>query len=602
MAALRLWGVAVVLALCALPPLASAETIRSFDAALTVSRDGVVHVAETIAYDFEGAQKHGIYRDIPLSFNAEGVEDRGIRISHVVVTDAVGLQQQNTVTQQGNTLHIRIGDPEVLITGEHVYVVSYDVAGAVVPLADGEELYWNATGDGWDVPIERASADITLPVGTVPTTSFCYAGMAGSHERCAVATDGAVVHFGPTRPLAAHEGMTIATAFPQATVPVITVAVSAHANESFIERAVLGPGRIFIETGTRLTTSLPPMLFVVLGILIGLAGIAVAFSIWWYHGRDPRGRGTIIPYYEAPMGLTPMEAALIVRQKITGKDMTAELIALARHGAIRIAQEEIKTLGIFTSTDYRLIEAGGQGSLEAAHDRELYAALFYAAASENGVRSVLLSKVDKRFFQTRLRTIKDAARDAVVGKGLYDGSAKRYANTLILAGIGLFVLMFLSLIVSLPAAAAAGMLVLGLFVAGIALFVAAASMPRVTPQGALLRERLLGLKEYLQIAEKDRIAFHNAPEKRPETFEALLPMAILFGVEKAWAKEFKDVYVPPPTWYVGTDTAAFSAVQFSNDMHSFSGTFTSAIAVSASGAGGGGFAGGGAGGGGGGSW
>lgn len=123
-------------------------------------------------------------------------------------------------------------------------------------------------------------------------------------------------------------------------------------------------------------------------------------------------------------------------------------------------------------------------------------------------------------------------------------------------------------------------------------------MSKITHFGLDARNHLLGLKEYLQIAEKDRLAFHHAPEKNPKVFESLLPFAMVFGVEKAWAKEFQDIYTAPPTWYQGFD-GTFSAAVLANSLHSFS----TVSAPSSSGAsGGGGFAGGGGGGGGGGSW
>lgn len=62
-----------------------------------------------------------------------------------------------------------------------------------------------------------------------------------------------------------------------------------------------------------------------------------------------------------------------------------------------------------------------------------------------------------------------------------------------------------------------------------------------------MKEYLLGLKMYLQIAEKDRLDFHNAPEKNPEIFEKLLPYAMVLGVEKALAKEFKGIYIEQPS-------------------------------------------------------
>ncbi|KKT22394.1 MAG: hypothetical protein UW07_C0037G0011, partial [Candidatus Nomurabacteria bacterium GW2011_GWF2_43_8] len=113
-----------------------------------------------------------------------------------------------------------------------------------------------------------------------------------------------------------------------------------------------------------------------------------------------------------------------------------------------------------------------------------------------------------------------------------------------------------------------------------------------------------GLKDYLQIAEKDRLLFHNAPEKKPEVFEKLLPYAMALGVADIWAKEFEGIYMAPPNWYVGSGNAAFSAMAFNHSLSNFSSYTSSSLSSSSSGSGsgGGGSSGGGGGGGGGGGW
>jgi uncharacterized membrane protein len=131
-------------------------------------------------------------------------------------------------------------------------------------------------------------------------------------------------------------------------------------------------------------------------------------------------------------------------------------------------------------------------------------------------------------------------------------------------------------------------------------------------KGVLAREHIRGLKEYLMLAEKERIKFHNAPEKNPELFEKLLPMAMVLGVEREWAAQFKDIYLTQPSWYEGGPTGlGFSSIIFVGNINSFASATHGAIVSSMGaaggasgfgGGGGGGFSGGGFGGGGGGSW
>jgi uncharacterized membrane protein YgcG len=142
-------------------------------------------------------------------------------------------------------------------------------------------------------------------------------------------------------------------------------------------------------------------------------------------------------------------------------------------------------------------------------------------------------------------------------------------------------------------------------------------MPARTKKGVAALEHIQGLKLYIQTAEADRIKMlqgpnaayarnHGEPVRDVDLFEKLLPYAMVLGIEKDWAKQFKDLYAQPPDWYAGNYTV-FSAGYlvgsldsgFSNAVQT---SFSPPSSSSSSGLGGGGFSGGGGGGGGGGGW
>ena len=150
----------------------------------------------------------------------------------------------------------------------------------------------------------------------------------------------------------------------------------------------------------------------------------------------------------------------------------------------------------------------------------------------------------------------------------------------------------------------------------------------LTEKGAEVRDYLYGIRDYLELAEADRIKMLQAPGTAEridvtdesaivQLYEKLLPYAMIFGVEREWIAELKRHYelTDEPNWYQGTgqlsDVAVFGAVVSST-------RFASAAAVASSSSGsswsssggssfsggssGGGFSGGGGGGGGGGGW
>ncbi|MHB8962767.1 MAG: DUF2207 family protein [Saccharofermentanales bacterium] len=127
--------------------------------------------------------------------------------------------------------------------------------------------------------------------------------------------------------------------------------------------------------------------------------------------------------------------------------------------------------------------------------------------------------------------------------------------------------------------------------------------------GQNLLERIVGFKEFLLQAEKERLeALLNDD---PEYYYHILPYALVLGVSDIWENKFKDINLTEPSWYEGSypgyvySTAALAsfARMTSNDISQF----TAPPPSGGSGGGGfsgggGGFSGGGGGGGGGSGW
>ncbi len=125
-----------------------------------------------------------------------------------------------------------------------------------------------------------------------------------------------------------------------------------------------------------------------------------------------------------------------------------------------------------------------------------------------------------------------------------------------------------------------------------------------------MMDRIEGFKLYLAVAEKDRLEAFHPPETTPELFEKYLPFALALDVENQWGERFESVLVQAgrdrqyrPGWYSGHGWRHHGIGGLGS---SLGGSFSNAIASSAtapgSTPGGGGFPGGGGGGGGGGGW
>src|SRR3989338_5091443 len=166
------------------PSFVSAEKITDFHSQIFLQKDGKIRVEEKIVYDFENLDKHGIYREIPsLKPNKDGK-----KFQMDISVDSVKDENEKPYTYKtswldGDVLQIKIGDANTFITGEHTYIITYEVGGAFTYFSDHDELYWNITGNRWVVPIEKASLELDFPtlLSEEQVKTVCYMGR--SEER-----------------------------------------------------------------------------------------------------------------------------------------------------------------------------------------------------------------------------------------------------------------------------------------------------------------------------------------------------------------------------------------------------------------------------------
>ena len=172
------------------------ESITSFASTIDVDARGDLHVTETIEYAFAGTSHHGLQRELRTRVDEPGSDtDRLYPVSDVTTSSPTGAPARATVTDTGARTVVRVGDPERTVSGRQTYVLHYTVHGAFDQLvgtaadgADGEaplrydQLHWNATGDEWDVPIDRVSVQVTAP--RPASAGWCFCSRLNSDRRC----------------------------------------------------------------------------------------------------------------------------------------------------------------------------------------------------------------------------------------------------------------------------------------------------------------------------------------------------------------------------------------------------------------------------------
>jgi hypothetical protein len=213
--------IAPVLAVLAGAGSGYAWEIARFHADILIQTNGTLEVRETIVADFTGESHRGIYRAIPICYRDRFGRPYRIRVDVLGVTDERNqpLEFLDTPTDCGR--RIRIGSADVAVAGLQTYRLRYRVDRAVRFLGGHDELFWEATGNDWSVPIRQASARLQLALAPGPNRVKAL-GFTGAHGHttgaAVVETDDAGATWeakGILRPL---EGLTLVAAWPQGMV------------------------------------------------------------------------------------------------------------------------------------------------------------------------------------------------------------------------------------------------------------------------------------------------------------------------------------------------------------------------------------------------
>jgi predicted membrane protein DUF2207 len=565
--------------------------IERFHAEIQIRRDASLAIVESIDVDFGPLDRHGIFREIPVRYEADDDHDRVYDLEVRSVVDGAGRRLPYEVSSRGANVVIRIGDPDRTVTGRQTYRIAYDVRGALNAFADHDELFWNVNGE-WPVPLGRVSARVAVDGGGVERTA-CFEGDPGSTAPCRVSREGDLVFYTATRELTGSEQLTLVAGLPKG-------AVTEPA--PILERARRDVDDLF-EVGP-LTVGAAAAVF-----LLTLAGL---FGRWLVSGRDrrylkryyldptsreslagPLDRDVIVTEYEPPELLRPAEVGLVLDERADPKDLTATIVHLAVRGYLKI--EELPATGLFGKAD-RILRQSAKlpDDRLAAYEKRILEGLF-----DDGPE-VKLSDLKGTFHGTLHEAQQDLYRDAVQRR--WFGSDPYWTRirwqvagfVVALAGVGLtFVLAF---------TLGWGIVGLALAVSGLLFFAFSGAMPSRTAHGRELLLRILGFRRYMETAETERQRF----AERENIFSAYLPYAIVFGSVTKWANAFAGIDVQKATagWYSGASVASIGS--FSSELSSMSSAVSSAISSTPASSGSSGFsggsAGGGGGGGGGGSW
>ena len=563
----------LALLLVALAASASARTlnIERFSAEIIVEPDSSLDVTETIEANFIGVW-HGLYRTIPIEYVTPQGFNYTLFVKFDGATDAAGQSLKVDSSRQGHYLKwkIYVDDATDVVRTIHLH---YVVRNGLKFFEDHDELYWNVTGDEWDVPVGDASAHILLPQGVTGVRTNEFTGSYRSRGQDAeVTTSDSTVEVSMTRPLSFHEGLTIVVGW----------------DKGFVKE----PGASDL-IGQFLVSNWP--------IFLPIPVFLFMFWLWSTRGRDPRV-GPIAVQYAPPEGMSPAEAGTLVDEDAAMRDITATIVDLAVRGFIVIEEKEKSgIMGLLHNKEYvfHLKKGLQEWTGLKAHELALLAGIFSTGAQTD----VELSTLQNQFYKN-LPGIKNNIFDELMEHGYFQHRPDYVRGGFVTGGIVVgFLLIFIGNALSQKMGVAiapffVAAILSGGIVAGFGWF-----MPARTADGAKALAGVLGFEDFLSHVEAGRL---DRVGQTPETFEKFLPFAMALGVEKKWVGAFQNIYSQPPSWYQGGYyNGGFYPIMFVNSLDNMTMRASSVMASAprssgGSGFGGGGFSGGGMGGGGGG--
>jgi len=539
-----------------------------FAVELQVLASGDLLVTETIRPRFEGTW-NGLERQIPIDYRTPNGFNYRLLLDEVSATDEHGNPLKLDSNRERQYRNMRIWVPGAT-DATKTLVLKYRIRNGLRFFAEHDELYWNVTGDEWDVPIESASARIILPPSVTGVKASAFTGPYGSVGQDAdVEIGGPIVTMSARRPLGFREGLTAVVGW----------------DKGFVQEP-----NALDQTGWFLRGNWPLGLPVIVFVLL--------YSRWSRHGRDPKSRPITVAY-EPPDHMTPAEAGTLVDHTTDIRDITATLVDLAVRGFLRIEeQQESQMFGLWTNKEYVIhrLRASSEETGLKPHEGRLLIALF-----ADGASSVRMSDLENRFYRS-LPDIHDAVFHALQDRRCYRSRPDKVKQAYWTAGL---LVMLAGAGGGIALAQHLGMqelpFVLSALLSGLCVLGFGRIMPARTIHGTRTLEKVLGFEEFLTRVEADRFA---RVIRTPELFEKFLPYAMALGVEQNWVRAFETIVKEPPSWYRGGNEAGFHPRGFVtrlNQMAARTGAVMQAAPRSSggSGFGGGGSSGGGFGGGGG---
>jgi len=597
-----------------------AEKITNYDVTVQINKNGTLTVNEVIDYEFDDAAKHGIYRDIPLRSKKNGAD---IYKSYIKMNSIKrnGLSEEYSTKNFNEGVRYRVGSADRFVeNGVNRYEFNYVIYNAVFEKDGIYQVYYNAIGQFWNVPVERASVIIRFSDGQEIKKNEIkklevYTGSYGEKgENYDILENDVEIHIA-TKELEPKNGLTFM-------LNLKTDKISPTLADKLRIVYLSNPATIIL-----------PFLLLFLTIY--------SIVTWNFFGRDPQGK-SVIPEFNLPKDISPMFAAYINGERDTVEILNAGIFTLLTKGFIvanRVNGEIKYNKGFKTVYTQETELAEEERMLLDALSSEknnIFGGEKRIYNKANSIIEILKDKYNKIIYKNNgsfLVPFYCAAPVFIIF--IFSQTNFEIFNPFIILYILITLGSFFHRIwITVSKKLLTGLIIIAIlgvsFYQGIEIFVFVTYfvilfitysklIGKYTNEGLRKKEYLKGMKMYIKTAEENQIRKFDNVKELIEYFNGILPFAVALGVKneaiKLMKKTIKLYNFDINESYINSHTHMYA---YSN--HSFTNAFSRSyssgkskimsekFSSSKSGSGGGGFfsgggfSGGGSGGGGGGSW
>ncbi|HMS24000.1 MAG TPA: DUF2207 domain-containing protein, partial [Candidatus Saccharibacteria bacterium] len=293
-----------------------------------------MRVVEKIVATFpEYDQNHGIIRAIPNEY-----KNKTLNLKVQSILNENGTPHEYSVSESNDNTILKIGNANRYVHGQTTYIISYKISNFISFEDSHDEFYWDVNGNEWAQPVGKVTAKVHIPssVGVVePDLQKCFTGGYGVKESlCDIKTkkdkNGELVTV-TANGLSPYETLTFVLGFPKGTFEPDKMA------------ALIG-----------LVIMIIIVLSAVLPILLTLV---IVISKWRKRGRDPKGKGIVIPEYIAPKNMDVVISDVVLNERMTPKAITAGIIELATTKYITLYEiKKDKLIGSKTEYEIELVK------------------------------------------------------------------------------------------------------------------------------------------------------------------------------------------------------------------------------------------------------